>query len=82
MNQTIKAAVFDIDGTLLAQGTHEITPRNLKALEDLRNAGVTLIVATGRALVMRWENLSRITWFARQAHWCRTAQESRYMPIT
>ena len=49
MNQTIKAALFDIDRTLLAQGTHEITPRNLKALEDLRNAGVTLIVATGRA---------------------------------
>lgn len=44
----IKAAFFDIDGTLLSFNTHEIPDSSIKALEKLRRSGVKLFIASGR----------------------------------
>ena len=45
----IKAAIFDIDGTLVPFGAHAPGERTLCALRRLRQNGVHIIVATGRA---------------------------------
>jgi hypothetical protein len=44
-----RAVVVDLDGTLLA-GDGSITPRNRQALERARQAGLEVVVATGRTL--------------------------------
>lgn len=44
----IKAAFFDIDGTLVSFNTHEIPASSLDALKRLREAGVRLFIASGR----------------------------------
>lgn len=44
----IKAAVFDVDGTLLPRGYKEILPSTMQALMKLRNDGIVLILASGR----------------------------------
>lgn len=44
----IKAAFFDIDGTLVSFKTHEIPASSLDALKRLREAGVRLFIASGR----------------------------------
>ncbi|MEG2672556.1 MAG: HAD family hydrolase [Ruthenibacterium sp.] len=46
----IKAAIFDIDGTLLPHELDVPSAKTMKALADLRTAGVVVIIATGRAL--------------------------------
>lgn len=46
----IKAAVFDIDGTLVPVGASAPSARTLAALCALRQRGVAVILATGRAL--------------------------------
>ena len=45
----IKAAFFDIDGTLITFTTHEMPESTQRALEFLRQKGVKLFIATGRA---------------------------------
>lgn len=45
----IKAAIFDIDGTLVSVGSNAPSERTLAALRALQQAGVRVIVATGRA---------------------------------
>ena len=45
----IRAAFFDIDGTLVSMRTHEIPASAVRALEALHEAGVLLFIATGRA---------------------------------
>ena len=44
----IKAAFFDIDGTLAHLGTLDLLPPSLQALEELRAHGVKCFVASGR----------------------------------
>lgn len=44
----IKAAFFDIDGTLVSFNTHQIPASTLDALKRLREAGVRLFIASGR----------------------------------
>lgn len=44
----IKAAFFDIDGTLVSFNTHKIPASSLDALKRLREAGVRLFIASGR----------------------------------
>lgn len=44
----IKAAFFDIDGTLVSFNTHKIPDSSLDALKRLREAGVRLFIASGR----------------------------------
>ncbi len=46
----MKAAIFDIDGTLLPYGAAHPSPATTKALKALRKKGITVIIATGRAL--------------------------------
>ena len=44
----IKAAFFDVDGTLLSHATHVVSESTRRALKTLKEKGVLLIVATGR----------------------------------
>ena len=44
----LKAAFFDIDGTLLSFETHAMPDSAVKAIRDLRAAGVKVFLATGR----------------------------------
>ena len=46
---TVRAAVFDIDGTLLPAGQAVLSGRVCRALAALQEQGVPVIVATGRA---------------------------------
>ena len=46
----IKAAFFDIDGTLLSHKTKQIPPSARNALVSLKQAGICCVVATGRML--------------------------------
>lgn len=46
--QKVKAAFFDIDGTLAAVKTHMIPESTRKALEKLRKKGIFCILSTGR----------------------------------
>lgn len=45
----IKAAVFDIDGTLVPHGMRRPSPETESALRALSQSGVRVIIATGRA---------------------------------
>lgn len=45
----IKAIFFDIDGTLISFNTHKIPETTKKALQILRDNGLKLFIATGRA---------------------------------
>lgn len=44
----IKAAFFDIDGTLIPFGTHEMPKSTLRTLHALREKGIHLFISTGR----------------------------------
>jgi len=44
----IRAAFFDIDGTLLSHKTLQVTQATIDAVKKLRQAGILCIVATGR----------------------------------
>lgn len=44
----IKLAFFDIDGTLVSFKTHEMPQSTLRALDELRQNGVRVALATGR----------------------------------
>ena len=50
--QPIRAAFFDIDGTLLQFESHRAAPSTLRALEQMRAAGMLLFIASGRAPLM------------------------------
>ena len=45
----IKAAIFDIDGTLVPRGRGVPSPATVRALQALSQSGVAVIIATGRA---------------------------------
>lgn len=47
MSQTIQLVAIDLDGTLLNR-QKQITPRNLRALEEVRKRGVLIVPVTGR----------------------------------
>lgn len=44
----IRAAFFDIDGTLISMRTHEILPSTLETLSQLKEKGIRLYIASGR----------------------------------
>lgn len=46
----IKAAFFDIDGTLVSFKTHEVPQSTIHALKALKKRGVKVFLATGRGL--------------------------------
>lgn len=45
----IRAAIFDIDGTLVPRGQGVPGPATVRAVEALSRAGVAVVIATGRA---------------------------------
>lgn len=45
----IKALFFDVDGTLLSFDTHRVSVSTIEAITKLREAGIKVIIATGRA---------------------------------
>lgn len=47
----IKAAFFDVDGTLLSHTTRQIPPDTKLALEHLRKTGVKIFMSTGRHIL-------------------------------
>ncbi|UCD75169.1 MAG: HAD family phosphatase [Phycisphaerales bacterium] len=59
MKDRFEVLVVDLDGTLMT-GRGKVSPRNRGAIEAARQAGMTLIVATGRALVESLEPLEAI----------------------
>lgn len=48
MHTSIRAAFFDIDGTLLPFGAEKLPDSTLSALADLRQKGIRVFIATGR----------------------------------
>ena len=48
MNKHIKAAFFDIDGTLLLFDNHGMPDSTVQALHALQESGVKIFIATGR----------------------------------
>ncbi len=48
----IKAAFFDIDGTLLSFKTHRVSDGTVRAFDRLHNAGVHTFISSGRPLVL------------------------------
>lgn len=48
----IKAAFFDIDGTLLSFTTHRVSPGTIRAFDRLHKAGVRTFLSTGRPDVL------------------------------
>ena len=44
----IKLIASDIDGTLVAEGSHEISPEYFKVIKDLKDVGITFCVCSGR----------------------------------
>lgn len=48
----IKAAFFDIDGTLLSFTTHRVSPGTVRAFNRLHAAGVRTFISSGRPLVL------------------------------
>lgn len=45
----IKAAFFDVDGTLVSFSTHDVPESTVRAIRALRERGVKIFIATGRA---------------------------------
>lgn len=48
--KNIKVAIFDIDDTLIPRGSQNIMPSAIKAIHDLQNNGIEVLIATGRSL--------------------------------
>ena len=48
----IKAAFFDIDGTLLSFKTHRVSPGTIEAFERLHDKGIRTFVSSGRSKVL------------------------------
>ncbi len=48
----IKAAFFDIDGTLLSFNTHRVSPGTVRAFNRLHAAGVRTFISSGRPMVL------------------------------
>ena len=46
----IQAIFFDIDGTIVSFKTHSIPPDTKAAINQLRNQGIKVVIATGRSL--------------------------------
>ena len=48
--QKINVAIFDIDDTLIPRGSQNIIPTAIKAIHQLQDNGVEVLIATGRSL--------------------------------
>ncbi|MDE3199940.1 MAG: Cof-type HAD-IIB family hydrolase [Acidobacteriota bacterium] len=48
MHLPVRLVAIDMDGTLLPTNSHAISPRNAQALLAAQQAGITVVIATGR----------------------------------
>lgn len=48
----IKAAFFDIDGTLLSFNTHQVSPGTVRAFDTLHRKGIRTFISSGRPQVL------------------------------
>lgn len=48
----VKAAFFDIDGTLLSYYTHRLTSATIDTLQAMRRKGIKLFIASGRPTIL------------------------------
>lgn len=51
-SMAIKAAFFDIDGTLVSFQTHQIPASTIKAIEQAKERGVKIFISTGRPVAI------------------------------
>lgn len=49
---SIRAAFFDIDGTLLSFRTHTVSPGTVQALQQLRKKGIYTFISSGRPKIL------------------------------
>lgn len=49
---TIKAAFFDIDGTLVSFRTHRIPQSTIHAIAEAKQRGVKIFISTGRPVAL------------------------------
>lgn len=75
--QKIKIAFFDIDGTLIDIGTKTISPRMLETLAALKQNGIKICIATGRApdRIPHFDGIEFDAYLAFNASYCFTAKE-------
>ena len=48
----IKAAFFDIDGTLVSFQSHQIPASTIQAIEQAKEQGVKIFISTGRPVAI------------------------------
>ena len=48
--KNIKVAIFDIDDTLIPRGSQNIMPSAIRAIHELQDNGIEVLIATGRSL--------------------------------
>ena len=48
----IKAAFFDIDGTLVSFQSHQIPASTIQAIEQAKGQGVKIFISTGRPVAI------------------------------
>lgn len=49
---TIKAAFFDIDGTLISFKTHKVPQSTISALTKAKQNGIKIFISTGRPVAL------------------------------
>ena len=59
MSSAYDMLVIDLDGTLMGPGG-SVSPANVQAVRSAREAGLEIVIATGRALVESWKPLQAI----------------------
>lgn len=52
MNTSVKAVIFDVDGTLYDYKTHAVPPSARQALNRLHSRGIKVFIASGRSLAL------------------------------
>src|SRR5665213_1500426 len=50
MHSPVRLVAIDMDGTLLPNDVQKISKRNVQALRTAQQAGITVVIATGRRL--------------------------------
>lgn len=72
MMKPIKIAFFDIDGTIVAPGTNKISNRVADALNQLKENGILICIATGRPMmnIPKFENVAFDAYLSFNASYC------------
>ena len=50
MHSPVRLVAIDMDGTLLPNDVQKISKRNVQALKEAQQAGITVAIATGRRM--------------------------------